>query len=149
MKGAIISFFFISGSVITLAQKNMNDSLNTSMITVFKDPRLDILAKKETEFNVYGTKLVKGYRLLVMKSNDRDYIMSLRAQLLQNFPDQKVYMTFQAPFIKLKFGNFLEKADAEKFRDMILKGKFVSNNIYVIQEVVEIKPDKNKEPEIE
>jgi hypothetical protein len=94
-----------------------------------------------------GTKLAKGYRLLVLKSNDRDYSMKVRAQLLQNYPDQKVYMTFQAPFIKLKFGNFVEKADAEKYRDMIMKGKYITNNIYIVPEVVEVKPAKEGELE--
>jgi hypothetical protein len=125
------------------------DSAAIGKITVNKDPRLEILAKKEAEFNIMGTKLAKGYRLLVLKSNDRDYSMKVRAALLQNFPDQKVYMTFQAPFIKLKFGNFVEKADAEKYRDMIMKGKYVTNNVYVVPEVVEVKPDKTKELDME
>ena len=66
--------------------------------------------------------------------------MKVRALLLQNYPDQKVYMAFQAPFIKLKFGNFVEKAEAEKYRDQIMKAKYVTNNIYVVPEVVEVKP---------
>ena len=73
--------------------------------------------------------------------------MKVRTLLLQNFPDQKVYMSFQAPFIKLKFGNFVEKADAEKYRNLIMKGKIVTNNVYIVPEVVEVKPDKTKENE--
>jgi hypothetical protein len=141
-----LSLFLVLGLV---AQNTPVDSMVNGKITVNKDPRLDILAKKEAEFNALGTKLAKGYRLLVLKSNDRDYSMKVRAQLLQNFPDQKVYMTFQAPFIKLKFGNFVEKADAEKYRDMIMKGKYVTNNVYIVPEVVEVKPDKTKEIEME
>lgn len=142
----ILSLFTFS---VIVAQGITVDSLNTGKVIVIKDPRLDILAKKEAEFNALGTKLAKGYRLLVLKSNDRDLCMKVRSQLLQNFPDQKVYMTFQAPFIKLKFGNFVEKADAEKYRDMIMKAKFTSNNIYIVPEVVEVKPDKNKEADTE
>ena len=58
-------------------------------------------------------------------------------------------MTFQAPFIKLKFGNFVEKADAEKYRDLLMKAKFITNNIYVVPEIVEVKPDKNAPTDIE
>ena len=133
---------------LAMAQNNPADT-NTGKITVVKDPRIDLLGKKEAEFNTMGTRLAKGFRLLVLKSNDRDYSMKVRALLLQNFPDQKVYMTFQAPFIKLKFGNFVEKSDAEKYRDMIMKGKMVTNNVYIVPEVVEVKPDKNKENETE
>ncbi len=76
------------------AQVTPVESAAIGKIMVAKDPRLDILAKKEAEFNILGTKLAKGFRLLVLKSNDRDYSMKVRAQLLQNFPDQKVYMSF-------------------------------------------------------
>ncbi|MBL0057485.1 MAG: hypothetical protein IPP31_15235 [Chitinophagaceae bacterium] len=143
--GLIALSLFISSMI--WAQPAQPDSSMTSKVVVIKDPRLLILERKETEFNTIGTKLAKGYRLLVLKSNDRDYSMKVRSLLLQNFPDQKVYMTFQAPFIKLKFGNFTDKADAEKYRDMILRGKYVTNNIYVVPEVVEVKTDKTREEE--
>ncbi len=116
-------------------------------IKVFKDPRLDILAKKEAEFNAGGVRSAKGYRLFILKSNNREEVMKVRAQLMQVFPDQKPYMIFQAPFIKLKFGDFVEKADAEKYRLLIMKGKIVTGNVYVIPEIVEVKPDKDKNKE--
>lgn len=146
MKGffCLLTGIFIFGHTLQ-AQEAQVDTTNLGKVTVKKDPRLTILQAKELEFNNMGTRLAKGYRLLVLKSNDRNYSMKVRALLLQNFPDQKVYMAFQAPFIKLKFGNFTEKAEAEKYRDMILRGKYVTNNIYVVPEVVEVKPDKNKE----
>ena len=71
--------------------------------------------------------------------------MKVRATLLQRFPEEKVYMSFQAPFIKLKFGNFVEKEDAEKYRKMLASYKIVTTNIYLIPEIVEVKVDKNKD----
>ncbi len=122
---------------------------STTTVTVNKDPRLDILAKEEYDYNKatvgLGTRAAKGYRLLVVNSNDRTYAMDVRAKLLQRFPEQKVYMTFQAPFIKLKFGNFVDKDEAEKYRKMLTSYKIVSSNIYLIPEVVEVKIDKSKE----
>ena len=89
--------------------------------------------------------MAKGYRLFVLKSNDRDYAMKVRAYLLQNFPEEKVNMTYQAPFIKMKFGNFVEKADAERYGTMMMKAKVVSYQCLLVPEIVEVKPDKNKE----
>ncbi len=128
------------------------DTVVTGKITVVHDARLDILAKKEAEFNAIaalGPRAAKGFRLMVLNSNDRDFAMKVRAQLLQRFPEQKVYMSFQAPFIKLKFGNFLEKDDAEKYKKMITAQKIVTNNVYVVPEIIEVKPDKSKEGEEE
>lgn len=127
------------------AQTMVSDTLQGGNIIVSKDARLDLLAKKEMEFNVLGAKSAKGYRLLVMNSNDREKVMAVRSKLLQQFPDQKVYMTFQAPNIKLKFGNFVDKAEAEKYRDLLGSQKVVTTNVYVVPEIVEVKPDKTKE----
>ncbi|MCX6314591.1 MAG: hypothetical protein NTX08_07660 [Sphingobacteriales bacterium] len=127
------------------AQTMVSDTLQGGNIIVSKDARLDLLAKKEMEFNVLGAKSAKGYRLLVMNSNDREKVMAVRSKLLQQFPDQKVYMTFQAPNIKLKFGNFVDKAEAEKYRYLLGSQKVVTTNVYVVPEIVEVKPDKTKE----
>lgn len=151
MKKTGILFFALTFFISVQAQTPVADSAVTGKVTINKDPRLDILAKKEAEFNAstvgFGTKAAKGYRLLVLSSNDRNYAMKIRASLLQRFPEQKVYMTFQAPFIKLKFGNFVEKADAEKFRKMITTYKIVTTNVYLVPEIVEVKVEKNKEEE--
>jgi hypothetical protein len=127
------------------AQTMVSDTLQGGNIIVRKDARFNLLEKKEMEFNVLGSKSAKGYRLLVMNSNDREKVMAVRSKLLQQFPEQKVYMTFQAPNIKLKFGNFVDKAEAEKYRDLLGSQKIVTTNVYVVPEIVEVKPDKTKE----
>jgi hypothetical protein len=144
MKRALSIIFFLTIANKLCAQDSTIAPAYVGKVTVIKDPRLDILAKKELEFNTLGTKAAKGYRLLVMNSNDREKVMAVRAKLLQQFPDQKVYMTFQFPYIKLKFGNFVEKPDAERFRDLLTRTNIVSTNVYVVPDVVEVKPDKLK-----
>jgi hypothetical protein len=145
-----IVLFFVSFVVLTSnAQTPVADTTTTGKVTVNKDPRLEILAKQESDINKatvgLGIKAAKGYRLLVVNSNDRAYAMKVRAALLQRFPEEKVYMSFQAPFIKLKFGNFVEKEDAEKYRKLVASYKIVTTNIYLIPDIVEVKVDKNKE----
>lgn len=120
-------------------------------VTVLKDSRLDLLVKKQVAFNeanALGPKSAKGYRLMVLSTSDRALAMNLRAKLLQRFPEQKVYMSFQPPYIKLKFGNFLEKEEADDYKKDILRDKMVTTNIYLVPEIIEIKPDKNKDKEI-
>ena len=124
------------------------DTIPSGTITVKKDRRLDVLAKKEAEFNDILASMPragKGYRLMLLSTNDRSMAMSLRAGLLERFPEQKIYMSFQPPYIKLKFGNFMEKADADKYKDEIIKSRLVTGNIYLVPETIEIKPDKDKD----
>ncbi|HNJ28753.1 MAG TPA: hypothetical protein PLQ40_07345 [Ferruginibacter sp.] len=141
---SLLALLFISGSL--LAQHSGADSM-PAKVTVTKDPRLDILAKAEAEINSYANRFTKGYRLFVLKTTDRNYAMRVRTYLLQNFPEEKVVMTFQAPFIKMKFGDFVDKKDAEKCRDIILKSGVVTGGVYLLPEMVELKPDKLKELE--
>ena len=134
----------------TIAPKDSLQRLGK--VTVVKDPRIDILAKKEAEFNeaiALGPKSAWGYRLMVLSTSDRALAMTLRVRLLQRFPEQKVYMSFQPPYIKLKFGNFLERAEADQYKKDIISNKLVSTNIYLVPETIEIKPDKTKEKEIQ
>lgn len=127
---------------------SVKDTVTEGKITVYKDSRLDVLAKKEAALNEtysLGPRSAKGYRLMLLSTSDRPAAMKLRAQLLQQFPEQKVYMSFQPPYIKIRFGNFLEKEDADKYRKEIIRTKMVANNIYVLSEIIEIKPEKDKE----
>lgn len=130
----------------------ITDSTITGTATVIKDPRIDILGKKMAEYNsslsvvtyTNGLTSAKGYRLMVISTNDRDLAFKVRAQLYQMFPDQKLYLSYQMPNIKVKFGNFLERADADRARKQIINAKLVSGNIYVLSETIEVKPPKEE-----
>ena len=149
MKRTGILFFVLVFFMAANAQTVKPNDTVSGKVTVNKDPRLDILAKQQAEFNKatvgLGAKAAKGYRLLVVSSNDRNFAMKVRTHLLQRYPEQKVYMSYQAPFIKLKFGDFVERSDAEKYRKMITSSKIVTNNVYLVAEHVEVKVGKNKE----
>jgi hypothetical protein len=146
-------FFVLLLTVLGLSLNAQNVAIDSvkeqGKVTVIKDARIDVLGKKQYELNTsapsLGPRAAKGYRLMVISSNDRDLAMKVRAQLLQRFPEQKVYMAFQAPYIKIKFGNFVEKSDADRYKKMIKQAGIVSTNVYLVPETVEVKPDKDKE----
>lgn len=121
----------------------LNDS--TRNITVNKDPRIDLLGSKMAEYNEsLADKLrsTKGFRLMVMNSSNRNEVMKVRQQLIQMFPEQTVYIQFKSPYMKLKFGNFLEKSEAEDYRKIIVAAQLVTGNIYIVPEMIEIRADK-------
>jgi len=147
MKYITFTFLYLL-TITTKAQVTSTDSAVIGKVMVIKDNRLDELIRKEAAFNealAAAAKSSKGYRLLILNTNDRPLAMKVRSQLLQNFPEQKVYMGFQPPFIKLKFGNFLTKEDAEVYKKDILRLKIISGNVYLLPETIETKPEKNKE----
>jgi len=146
---SVLSILFLSaGTIMAQTNGSKDSSVTPGKVTVFKDSRLDALAKIEADYNealALGARAAKGYRLMLLSTNNRAEAMSLRGKLLQRFPEQKVYMSFQPPYIKLKFGNFLEKTEADQYKKEITNGQMVTTNIYLVPEIIEIKPDKNKD----
>lgn len=135
--------FFIGCLLICCSSLAQDSTLYAN--SVIKDERFDLLGKKMSAYNeslAGKTQMVNGYRLMLLNTTDRPYAMKVRSQLMQQYPDQKVYISFVSPYIKLKFGNYPEKADAEKARKMMLAAKIVSGNIYLVPEMVEQKQEK-------
>ncbi len=142
-------------TVINAKAQVISDTLAYGTAVVIKDERIDILGKKMAEYNsslgtvtyANGLTSAKGYRLMVISTNDRPLAMKIRSQLYQMFPDpvqHKLYLSYQLPNMKVKFGNFLDKADAEKAREQILNAKIVTTNIYILPETIEVKLSKEE-----
>ncbi len=144
-----IFLFTLMNIMMAAAWAQSPDSIVKPSIKITKDDRIDILGKKMAEYNeslALKIRMEKGYRLMLLNTTDRALAIQVRSKLLQQFPDQNVYMTFQSPYIKLKFGDYLEQEDAEKMRKQIADMKIIAGNIYVVPEMVEVKPDKSKLP---
>ncbi len=126
------------------------DSTTQNKIVVHQDYRMDLLARKESDINTAILKaqarIGNGYRLMILNTNDRAYAMKIRGELLQQYPEQKTYMWFANPYIKIKFGNFKTKDDAEPYRKEI-SNMMNGATIYYLPETIEVKPDKNFNPD--
>jgi hypothetical protein len=144
----LLILFFIGTGLSSFAQDT--DSLSEDKVIVFKDYRLDVLAKKEAEINTAVLKtqarLAPGYRLMVLNTSDKDYAFKVRTELLQKFPEQKPYMWFANPYIRLKFGNFRTKEEAEVYRKQISK-MLDGATIYLLNETIEVDPGKDFNPD--
>lgn len=108
-------------------------------ITVHRDPRLETFTKKQIAINKTTSRITsngqyRGYRLQLLSTRSRNDAYSLKATLLQQFPDQKAYVLFQSPNFKVRLGNFMEKKDAVDFKKQM--GKF-SQNAYIVEDAVE------------
>ncbi|MBS1763291.1 MAG: SPOR domain-containing protein [Bacteroidetes bacterium] len=118
-------------------------------VTVEKDNRIDVLASKMGEYNqslsLRKARTGPGYRLMLLSTNNRNEALKLRTALIQQYPEHKVYMVFKSPFLKIKFGDFVEKKDAEDMRKQLLKSGLITGNIYLVSETIEIKPEKIEE----
>lgn len=117
-------------------------------IVVIKDPRLDILTQKQAIINkrsklMTSNGLYKGYRLQVLNSNNRNQAFKLKYDLMQAYPDQKAYVSFQAPYFKVRFGNFLKKDEAEKMRKVLQKT--YTAGVFVVEDAIEYTPKDDED----
>jgi SPOR domain len=143
MKRFILVIFFLNSCNLFAQTDSL---LPASNVVVHKDFRLDILGRKEAELNAALTALMArsamGYRLQVLSTNDRGLAMKTKSQLLQQYPEQKTYMFYQSPNVKLRFGNFKTMPEAEMYRKQISR-MLGGASIYIVEERIEVKPEQD------
>lgn len=138
----IFFFYLFSFSLAASAQ-------DSSFVIVHKDPRLDILLKKQGEANAAvkkaNSRTAKGYRLLVINTNKRDEAIAAKTKVYTNFPELKAYLIYQSPYFKLKVGNFKSREEAQQYQKSL--GYFFPKGVFIIPDTVEITPEKDSEDE--
>ncbi len=141
-------FFFLSLGSLSIAQSEETSAVNK--VIIHEDYRMEILGRKESDINTAILKnlarIGRGYRLMVINTYDRANAMKIRGQLLQRFPEQKTYMWFANPYIKIKFGNFKTKDEAESYQKQITN-MMNGATIYLLPDNIEVKPDKDFNPD--
>lgn len=143
-------------ALISVYTLNASAQSDTNKVEVVKDPRIDLLIKKQAQINriaVFKNSRgeYKGYRIMVLNTNDRDLAYKTKADILRNYPDYNVYMAYQSPYYKLKMGDFLKRADADSFKKelsaMFKQGTFVIQDIIHLSAEDEAKLLKEEEEE--
>jgi hypothetical protein len=118
---------------------------DTTSVLVHKDPRLDLLVKKQASINAAirksSARTARGYRLLVINTSKRDEAIDAKTKVYTYFPDLKAYLVYQTPYFKLKAGNFKTREDAEKYQQQ-LKTIF-PKGVFIINDIIEVKPEKD------
>jgi hypothetical protein len=143
MKSILISLF----SLVSFSLFAQQTTTDTSSVVIHKDPRLDLLVKKQAEINEETTrnarKSARGFRLLVVNTNKRDEAIGVKSKLYQYFPELKSYLYYQTPYFKVKAGNFREKKEAENYQKKL--NKFFPKGVFIMSDIIEVKPDKENE----
>jgi hypothetical protein len=136
------AFFLTTFSLITFSCFAQDAVTDSSSVIVHKDSRLDLLIKKQSQLNeeTNKKKTARGYRLLVVNSNKREDAINAKTKLYQFFPELKTYLYYQAPYFKLKAGNFKDRKDAEDYQKKL--NSFFPNGVFVMSDLIELKPEK-------
>lgn len=118
-------------------------------LVVHKDDRMDALVKKQAAINERSKRIsgrtMRGYRLMVMNTNNREEAIAAKTKVYTHFPDQKAYLTYQSPFFRLKAGNFKTRDDAKRYQTLM--NKIFPKGVFIISDVIEVKPELDPQEE--
>ena len=147
----IFLFVALALSIKAISQDTAwNKGSDSNSIEVHKDPRIDLLVKKQAQVNEETSrdarKAGKGYRLLVVNTNKRDEAINAKTKIYTNFPELKAYLIYQSPYFKLKVGNFKERKEAEEYQKKL--NRYFPKGVFIMNDVIEMKLDKDKAEDI-
>lgn len=142
---SLLLFVFVFAIKSSFAQDTL--TLNGPALVVHKDPRADALVRKQAEINDRSRRIagrtMRGYRVLVLNTNNRDEAIAAKSKIYTHFPDQKAYLTYQSPFFKLKAGNFQTRDDAKRYQSLM--NTIFPKGVYIISDVIEVAPVRDEE----
>jgi hypothetical protein len=145
MKRLIQPLLFALILVLSVILNPVFSQKDSGIVEVIKDPRIDLLVKKQAQINKVSAYKnsrgeYKGYRLMILSTNDRELAYKTKSEMLRYFPDQNLYMGYQAPYFKLKMGDFIKRAEADAFKKEL--SQVFDQATYVIQDIIKITPEQ-------
>jgi len=151
----LILFAFVALCAITVNAQDIattyptgsNQPTTDTGVVINKDPRIDLLIRKQAQINEETTRNArrysKGYRLLVANTNDRNEAIDAKNKLYTNFPELKSYLIYQSPYFKLKAGNFKSREEAEEYKKKLQA--YFPKGVFIMNDTIEQKIDPDPE----
>jgi hypothetical protein len=109
-RGILVFFLF------TLLTSQGTLSAQPGQLILNQDPRVDELVRRHIELNekMLG---IPGFRIQIFfaSGNDsKDRANAVRTEALKSHNQQPVYILFEAPYYKVRMGDFRTRLDAER-----------------------------------
>lgn len=145
----ILSIFLFSISLFAFAQTDSTGipSPDSNSVIVHKDPRIDLLVKKQAAINEVTSRdsrrTDKGFRLMIISTTSRDEAIAAKTKIYTYFPELKAYLWYQSPYFRVKAGNFKERKDAEAYQKRL--NTYFPRGVFIMKDVIEVKPGKGGE----
>jgi len=138
MKHLILLF---SGLLIGgLAMAQDAPMASTGSVKVVKDARLDLLIRKQIYINTLAIRNQPGFRVQLISTNKRNEANDIKARVMQLYPDYRTYMDYQAPYFKVRVGDFKTREEATELREK-LSSSF-PGGVFVVPATINVSPEK-------
>ncbi len=121
--GCIGIFFLILAASISNCVYSQNHT-SKPKVTVVEDPRIVSLVEKHIYLN--EKQKISGWRVQIFfesGNNSKSRALNKKGVFMTMYPGVGVYLMFQAPYYKVRVGDFRTRIDAEGFKQKLL-GEF-------------------------
>lgn len=143
-------FLFVSLSLFStlcFSQDTLVNPVDSNSVVVYKDARIDLLVKKQAHINEITSRnsrrTDKGFRLMIISTNNRDEAMAAKTKVYTFFPELKAYLWYQSPYFRLKAGNFKDRKDAEAYQRRM--NTYFPKGVFIMKDIIEVKPGRGNE----
>lgn len=140
MKHIIILLSGLLIGTLASAQDNTLAAANTGGVKVVKDSRLDQLIKKQIYINTLAIRNQPGFRVQVISTNKRNEATEMKAKVMQLYPDYRTYLDYQAPYFKVRVGDFKNRDEAADLRDKLSSS--LTGGVFVVPATINLQPEK-------
>lgn len=138
MKHLILLF---SGLLIRgLAMAQDGPIASSGGVKVVKDSRLDMLIRKQIYINTLAIRNQPGFRVQVISTNKRNEANDVKARTMQLYPDYRTYMDYQAPYFKVRVGDFKTREEATELREKMSTS--FPGGVFVVPAIINLSPEK-------
>jgi hypothetical protein len=127
------------------AQDSAFASASGGNVKVIKDSRIDILIKKQIYINTLAIRNQPGFRVQVITTNKRNEAYDAKARVMQSYPEYRSYIDFQAPYFKVRIGDFKTREEATELRDRL--SNMFTGGVFVVPAIINVSPDKELQNE--
>ncbi len=110
---------------------------------VYKDHRVDLLIKKQAQINEEtvrnNRRSMPGFRIQVVNSADRNKALEAKSKVYQLYPELKAFLLYQAPYYRLKVGNFKTRQEAADYQKSLARD--FNTTVFIVRDVIELTPE--------
>lgn len=134
-------FLFLFSAAATLRAQNV--VTGDGNIKVVKDSRIDILIRKQIYINNLAIRNQPGFRVQVLTTNKRNAALDAKAKVMQLYPEHRSYVDFEAPYFKVRIGDFKTRDEATELRNKL--SDLFSGGVFVVPTIINVSPEKELE----
>jgi hypothetical protein len=137
--GCLLLFLFCTAASLR-AQNVVSGNGN---IKVVKDSRIDILIRKQIYINNLAIRNQPGFRVQVLTTNKRNAALDAKTKVMQLYPEHRSYVDFEAPYFKVRIGDFKTRDEATELRNKL--SDLFSGGVFVVPTTINVSPEKELE----